>query len=79
MIKPTRVLRDNASGRTYYIDSQGNAYADPRFLKHVKCGLGHNMWSSGEFLICSKCQEKFNSPKVKCDVIPFEETKQETN
>lgn len=75
MITPTRVLYDKASGRTYYIDSHNNAYADRRFTKKVKCGLGHPMWSTGEFLVCSKCEDNLNIPKIKCEVIPFEETK----
>lgn len=76
MIKPTRVLYDALSGRTYYVDSQNNVYSDERFTKHVKCGLGHNMWSSAEYVMCSKCQDNFNAGRVKCIVIPFEETKQ---
>jgi hypothetical protein len=64
MIKPTRVLMDVQAGRCYYIDSQNNAYADNRFRKRVKCGLGHTMWSSGAFMVCDKCDTR-----VQCKVI----------
>lgn len=74
LIKPQRVLYDKASGRTIYIDSRNDAYADRRFTKRVKCGLGHKMWSTGEFLCCENCEKNLNIPKVKCELIPFEET-----
>jgi hypothetical protein len=64
MIKPTRVLMDKQAERFYYIDSQNNAYSDNRFLKRVKCGRGHKMWSSGAFMICEPCDVK-----IECKII----------
>lgn len=60
-MKPSRVLFDEQAGRTYYIDSKNNAYSDLNFMKRIKCGLGHPMWSSGEFMLCEKC-----GVKIKC-------------
>lgn len=64
MIKPTRTLLDAQAGRYYYVDSQNNAYADARFVKRLKCGLGHKMWSQGEFIVCDEC-----NAKIKCQVV----------
>jgi len=71
MILPTRVLLDEKAGRKFYVDSQNNPYSDERFRKKVKCGLGHRMYSIGEFMCCEKCDKK-----VKCKVIPYEETRE---
>jgi len=70
MIPPARVLYDEKADRRYYVDSTGWAYSDWRYVKKLKCGLGHRMYSVGSYVACEKCDKK-----VECKVVPFEENK----
>ena len=54
-----------------------NAYSDKRFMKRVLCGMGHKMWSSGEYMICELCIKKLNIPKVKCKIMPIPKEEKE--